>query len=162
MYTDSDWAGDVVRRRSTSGGVVMVNGMVVAHWSKLQSNVALSSGDAELNAAVTGIAETIGVYELLSEWKLAVDQVSLCIDASACKGILLRKGVGRMKHLSTKQLWVQEAVSTYNVCVYKIPRSMNFSDSLTHNVSGEQSLDCLSSMRYRIIPPVAKVGSMID
>ena len=40
--------------------MVLVGGHLITHWSKLQSNVALSSGEAELNAAVKAIAEAIG------------------------------------------------------------------------------------------------------
>eukprot|EP00974_Lingulodinium_polyedra_P044041 4227843-Lingulodinium_polyedra.AAC.1 len=54
VMIDSDWVGDRSRRRSCSGGMVMVNSIVVTSWSNVQSNVALSSGEAELNAAVQG------------------------------------------------------------------------------------------------------------
>ena len=54
LYTDSDWAGDKETRRSTSGGCLMLGQHVISHWSKSQSNIALSSGEAELNAAVKG------------------------------------------------------------------------------------------------------------
>ena len=52
------------------------------------------------------------------------------VDASACKGILLRKGVGSIKHLETKDLWVQEAVRRRSISVRKIPRAENASDSM--------------------------------
>ena len=37
VWTDSDWAGDVASRKSTSGGVIVYRGAVLAHWSKLHS-----------------------------------------------------------------------------------------------------------------------------
>ena len=56
-------------------------------------------------------------------------------DASACKGMLLRHGTGKVKHLAVKQLWAQECVRAYDVTILKIPREQNPSDVLTHSVS---------------------------
>ena len=70
--TDSDWAGDHEQRKSISGGGLFVGDSLIAHWSKMQSNVALSSGEAELNAAVKGISELIGVIELCRELEVEV------------------------------------------------------------------------------------------
>ena len=111
----------------------MLGGHILQHWSKLQSTIALSSGEAELNASVKGASEGIGVWELMQEWDDKV-KVGLCLmtDSSAAKGTLSRRGSGKMKHLSTKQLWVQEAIRNYGIVVTKISRSINSSDLLTH------------------------------
>ena len=105
VWTDSDWAGDVASRRSTSGGVIVYRGAIMAHWSKSQSNIALSSAEAELNATVKGLSEVIGLYNLIEETQKVSVNLTLCTDASACKGMLLRHGTGKVKHLSVKQLW---------------------------------------------------------
>ena len=64
VYTDSDWAGCQRTRRSTTGGVVMYGSCLVAHWSRTQVSVALSSAEAELNAAVKAACEAIGMQQL--------------------------------------------------------------------------------------------------
>ena len=61
--------------------------------------------------------------------------LKLYTDASACKGMLLRHGAGRIKNLSVKQLWAQEIVSHYGVGVSRVPRAENAADVLTHTVS---------------------------
>ena len=76
VMTDSDWAGDHEQRKSISGGGLFVGDNLIAHWSKMQSNVALSSGEAELDAAVKGISALIGVMELLR--KLEVQDGCQC------------------------------------------------------------------------------------
>ena len=43
-FGDSDWAGGRKNGKSTSGGVLKVNGHVVKTWSATQQTVALSSG----------------------------------------------------------------------------------------------------------------------
>ena len=148
VLTDSDWAGDKESRKSTSGGCLLVGTTVIGHWSKMQSNVALSSGEAELNAAVKGISEVIGVCELSKELGSSVNELELQTDASACKGMLLRRGAGRVKHLCTKQLWVQGAIENQNIKVVKVPREANFADLLTHLVNRENKKKFLATMNY--------------
>ena len=46
-YTDADWAGSVVDRRSTSGYCTMLGGNLVTWRSKKQNVVARSSAEAE-------------------------------------------------------------------------------------------------------------------
>ena len=36
IMVDSDWAGDINNRRSTSGGLILLGKHVLCHWSKLQ------------------------------------------------------------------------------------------------------------------------------
>ena len=131
MYVDSDWGGDVSSRRSTSGGTIMLGTHILTRWCKAQSIIALSSGEAELNAAVKGITETIGVIELLRELKMEA-KTKVMMDSSAGEGILMRKGVGQSKHLSIEQLWVQSAVPEYDIEILKVPRRLNVADLLTH------------------------------
>lgn len=149
VWTDSDWAGDVGTRRSCSGGSLQLGGATLQHWSKMQANVALSSGEAELNSAVKGISEAIGLKELLEEMVDVSPEITLHVDASACRGMLLRQGAGKVKHLTTKQLWVQGAIKTYSIEVKKIPREQNSADILTHPVSAPDLKQGLMYMRCR-------------
>ena len=82
----------------------------IGHWSRTQSNVALSSGEAELNAALKGGVELKGAQILLSEMKRSVG-VRIKGDSAACTGILSREGAGKIKHVEVKQLWLQEFVA---------------------------------------------------
>ena len=84
LYTDSDWAGEKEKRRSTSGGVIFHGSHLVGHWSKLQSGPAPSSGEAELNAGAKGLSEVLSIRHLLCQ--LGMDAViTHYIDASAAK-----------------------------------------------------------------------------
>ena len=64
VYVDSDWANEETTRRSTSGGAMMCGSHLIHHWSRTQATVALSSGEAELNAAVKGISEGLQMKTL--------------------------------------------------------------------------------------------------
>ncbi|CAE8679812.1 unnamed protein product [Polarella glacialis] len=53
VMVDANWARDG-GRKSTSGGVLFLQGFPLEHWSKTQANIALSSGEAELYAMNSG------------------------------------------------------------------------------------------------------------
>ena len=60
IVVDSDWAGCSQTRQSTNGGCIMVGDVCLKAWSTTQRVVALSSGEAEYNAAVKGASEGLG------------------------------------------------------------------------------------------------------
>ena len=131
-YTDSDWAGCRRTRRSTSGGIVMRGGHLLSHWSSTQSNVALSSAEAELNGIIKGASETIFIKNIFKEMGMDM-KGEIVTDSSAANGISHRTGAGKVKHLEARQLWIQELVQRKIISVTKIPRKINHSDVLTHH-----------------------------
>ena len=72
-------------------------------------------------------------------------------DASVCRGTLLRSGVGRIEHLTTKQLWAQSVVASYGVVIEKIPQAVNSADAFTHSLSGQALVDHLPRLDFRYI-----------
>ena len=142
-YTDSDWAGCKLTRRSTSGGVSLHGPHLLLHYSRTQAGVALSSAEAELNAALKmGFERELG------------DNVDMKIngDSSAVKGILPRRGCGKVKHLGLKQLWLQEQVRSGKVEFQKISLSMNPSDTLIHHNTKEGAKKHFKHMSIESIP----------
>ena len=67
-YTDSDWAGCRLTRRSTSGSAIFLGKHVMQFACKLQKAVALNSGEAELCAQSAGLAEAIAIHCVLLEF----------------------------------------------------------------------------------------------
>ena len=64
-YSDSDYAGDLQTRRSTSGYIFQVCGAPVSWTSKRQSSVSLSTTEAEYTAASLATKEAIWLQRLL-------------------------------------------------------------------------------------------------
>ena len=131
-FTDSDWGGCTRTRRSTSGGVILHGSHALLHWSRTQQLIALSSAEAELNAAIKAGQEGLALKHLAEElgdtcW------VQVLGDSSAADGIVKRSGTGKVKHLSVRQLWLQEKVGQGELEHEKIPRLDNVADALTHH-----------------------------
>ena len=74
--------------------MVMLGAHLLHFASRLQKTVALSSGEAELNAHVMGATEGLGVASLCGKWHLCSDLACFC-DSSAARGIASRAGVGQ-------------------------------------------------------------------
>ena len=110
----------------------------VQWWSRRQSQVALSSCEAEVNALVKGAAEALQVVHLSLTFGASL-RILMKTDSSAAKGVMMRAGGGKIKHLAAKQLWLQEFVAKGDILMEKIPRDVNFSDALTHGWSERES-----------------------
>ena len=89
MHVDSDWAS-WPERKTTSGGMMMINGMVVKHWSRTQATRTLSTAEAEYYAVVTGAAEGLGMRSMMADMGLSA-QVRVWTDSNAAKAIASRK-----------------------------------------------------------------------
>ena len=119
------------------------------HWSRTQSTIALSSAEAELNAILKMGQEMLGIRELLKEMGVNKELVINC-DSSAAKGILSRRGSGKVKHLQVRQLWLQEKIGKKVIALEKIPRSQNTGDALTPHWTRAASVKHLRRMSAEV------------
>ena len=154
-FTDSDWAGCVKTRKSTSGGVLMWGHHCLHHWSRTQPTIALSSGEAELGGMTRGLTELLGLVNLTGEYGVNL-KASILTDSSAALGTAHRRGAGRMKHLEVQQLRIQSHVADGSVEVVKIPRAVNPADVLTHAVPAEEMQRHLRACGYAASPSTSR------
>jgi hypothetical protein len=133
-YSDSDWAGCKTSRRSTSGGLVTLGGSILRSWSNRQSTIALSSGEAEFHSASKAAAELMAVSSMMSDlgWPVAR---RLFVDASAAQAMSNRQGIGKLRHLEVKFLWLQDLSKAGVLAVRKIGGQRNPADVLTKPMS---------------------------
>ena len=59
------------------------------------------------------MSQVIGLTQLMSDLGLDIEEgeVKVCTDASAAIGIVNRRGSGKVRHIDTNELWVQDKVS---------------------------------------------------
>ena len=145
VLTDSDWAGCVKTRKSTSGGVVMRGIHTIKHWSTTQSTVALSSAEAELIALVRGGSEALGARSLLQDFGSNAG-IDLGVDASATIGVVRRNGVGRVRHLDVRYLWLQEKIGTGEFRIRKVLGTENPADLMTKHLSRDAAHSALAAL----------------
>ena len=128
VYTD--FVGCTVTRRSTSGGCIMMDSHCVKHWSKTQSTIALSSGEAELHGIAAGIYHGLGLQSLARDLGMTLG-IRVHTDATAAPDICRRRGLGKIRHLDTTDLCCQEKVRNGAVTLHKVPGVSNPADIMT-------------------------------
>jgi hypothetical protein len=129
-WVDTDFAGCRKTRRSTSGGVITLGSHVIKTWSATQAVVALSSGEAEYYGIVKGGSQGLGAKSLLADLNHSV-RTKIKTDATAAKGIATRRGLGKVRHIDTRELWLQEKVGNGDLEVEKVKGTDNIADALT-------------------------------
>jgi hypothetical protein len=128
VYGDSDWAGDVVARKSVSAGILFRGRHPIESWSVGQQVVSLSSGESEFYAAGLAAGHLLFILHLVRElsWT-AVGR--LYSDSSAARGTMARVGPGnKLRHVQTRFLWLQEQVRERAFTVCTVPGDSNPGD----------------------------------
>jgi len=126
-WSDSNWAGCKRTRRSTSCFVVGILGMVLIVVARLQTAIACSSAEAEYYAGVSCAAELLYLKKLFAFLGLHLE-LELYMDSSGSRGIASRAGVGRVRALETKVLWLQKEVKEKNIVIKAVPGDKNVAD----------------------------------
>ena len=150
IFADSDWAGCRRTRKSTSGGVACHGFHCVRTWASTQSTIATSSGEAEFYALIESASRGLGMQTLALDLghELGVD---LFCDASAGRSMAFRKGLGKVRHMDTKYLWIQDLVKTGRLSVLKIKGTSNPADVGTKHLVISEMEDKLLSVGLRIV-----------
>ena len=135
VYTDTDYAGCLETRKSTSGGVAFRGRHFIKHWSATQKTVTLSSGEAELGGIVKAASEALGLRSISLDLGIAL-KIELHADSSAAIGICNRTGIGRVRHLAVGQLWIQDKLREGTLKLYKVAGDKNIADVCTKHLLG--------------------------
>jgi hypothetical protein len=118
-YNDSDLAGDVDDRKSTSGCVFLLGSSLVTWASQKQRVVALSSCEAEYIASANATCQGIWLSRLLGELlNIQAPTVKLLVDNKSA--ITLSKNPvhhDRSKHIDTRFHFIRDCVDKGEVDV---------------------------------------------
>ena len=149
--SDTDFAGCLSTRRSTSGMVIRHGLHVIRTASTTQTVVALSSAEAEFYGAVKTGSNLIGAKSMAADLGLEV-QLRLWLDSSAALGVASRRGVGRIRHLHTAALWLQGVVSDKLIEVRKVKGVGNVADLLTKHLASPRVRELFAMMQMTTEP----------
>ena len=120
----------------------------VKHWSKTQSTIAMSSGEAELAGIAYGVAQSLGIQSLAADLGMSLG-IEVFSDATAAIGITKRRGLGKIRHLHVSDLWVQEKVQKGVISIHKILGTQNPADVLTKYVDCKTMAAALDKLSLR-------------
>lgn len=131
-YVDSDWGGDLVDRRSTTGFVFKIFGCPVLWGTRKQQTVSLSSTEAEYMALSMATTEACWLKQLLIDFSVHVNHVLIYEDNQStikvAKNPVLHK---RMKHIDIKHHFIPEKIVDGTIILNYIETSEQIADLLT-------------------------------
>eukprot|EP00261_Vitis_vinifera_P038360 XP_019079603.1 PREDICTED: uncharacterized protein LOC109123660 [Vitis vinifera] len=139
-YTNADWAGSIVDRRSTSGYYSFVGGNLVTWRSKKQNVVTRSSAEAEFRAVAHGICEIMWIRRLLEELKMTGSSpMKLYCDNKATISVAHNPVLhDRTKHVEVDKHFIKEKIGNGLVCMTYIPTEEQVADVFTKGLHKRQ------------------------
>lgn len=133
-YTDSDWAGDTLTRKSRSGYVFQIGNVSLSWKSKQQSVVAASSVEAEYIAQAQAVREALWIRGMCQEFGLMDDKVPVTLYADNTGAIALANDIivsNRSKHIDVVYHLTRDYVEKGMIALRYIPSELIVADGLT-------------------------------
>ncbi|CAG7719483.1 unnamed protein product [Allacma fusca] len=132
-FTDSDFAGCKITRRSTSGYVVMLNDSIISWCSQKQPCVTLSSTEAEYVAVTTGAKEVMWLRSFLKELGHPQEYATdILVDNQSAIRITKNPEMhGRTKHIDVRHHFIRDLVTNQEVKLEYVPTQDQLADCLT-------------------------------
>ncbi|XP_050877568.1 secreted RxLR effector protein 161-like [Lathyrus oleraceus] len=111
-YSDSDWCGDRVDRRTTYGYFFKCLGGSISWCSKKQPDVALSTREVEYIAGALSACQAIWLMNLLHDLKIKVNKYVKLMIYKKSNIILTKNPVlhGRSKHIDMEFHFIRNQV----------------------------------------------------
>ena len=144
VYTDTEWAADELTRKSVSCTVERYGSHMFDCSVAKQSLVPLSSREAEFYGIVRAVGRQSKPHRSRSR--------SGCnsSDSSAARGICTRTGSGKVRHLSIKELGLQEAYRKKEFQLVSVDTLLNWADTGTKAHTSERLTSLLRQMPLRL------------
>ena len=131
-YVDSDFAGDLDKRRSLTGYIFTVSGCAIRWKATLQHIVALSTIEAEYMAITEACKEAIWLKGLFSELSEELQVSTVFCDSQSA--IFLTKDQmfhERTKHIDVRYHFVRDVIARGDIVVSKVSTHDNPADMMT-------------------------------
>jgi len=138
-YTDADYAGCKIDRKSTSGSCLFLGGCLISWASKKQNSVALSTAEAEYVAAGSCGAQVLWVKHQLSDFNIDLGCVSiLCDNTSAINISKNPVQHSRTKHIEIRHHFLRDHVAKEDFKLEFIETSKQLADVFTKPLSEDR------------------------
>ena len=126
----------------------MLGAHCIKTWSVTQRAHALSNAEAMFYAMIEAVIRAKGLRHLAVEVGFVdlENVVHIGTDSSAAKSFVGRQGLGKMKHLEIRDLWLQKEVHKGRVVVHKVLGTENPSDLGTKILNAAEISERLEGM----------------
>jgi hypothetical protein len=132
-YTDADWAGSVVDKKSTSGCCFTLGSAMVSWCSRKQISVALSTTEAEYIALSVAVREAVWLHKILTDlFDHEMDLTTIHCDNQSCVNLSKNPVFhDRSKHIEIKYHYIRDMVQRKTVHVQYLSTHEQIADIFT-------------------------------
>ena len=146
VRTDGNWTGqDNEDQKCFSCVVVRFGEHVIDVVCSKQDVVSLSAPESEFYAMSSGGIHGIDTKNIFSDLQIDVS-VRLETDSTSACGFCRHRGVGRLRHLQKKELWLQDQVAAKNIEMGRVPSEDNEADLSTKYLERDRIKKCETKM----------------
>ncbi|GKB88311.1 ribonuclease H-like domain-containing protein [Tanacetum coccineum] len=158
-YTDADWAGCPVTRRSTSWYYLFLGDNLLSWSTKCQVTLSCSSAEGKYRGVANVVVETAWIRNLLCELHTPLFTATLvCCDNVS----VVYMSANLVQHQRTKNIkidihFVRDFVASGQVCVLHVPSRFQYVDIFTKGLPTTLFIEFRSSLNVRRSPTHTEV-----
>jgi len=131
-YSDSDFAGCKIDRKSTSGTCHLLGSSLMSWQCKKQACVALSMAEAEYIAAGSCCAQTIWLRQQLNDFGILLNHIPLLCDNTSAINLTKNSVMhSRTKHIEIRLHFLKEHISNGTCEIKFIGTDLQLADLFT-------------------------------
>ena len=131
-YTDSDYGGCNLNRKSTSGGCQFLGGRLVSWQCKKQTSVAISTCEAEYVAAGSCCSQVLWIQQQLQDYGLNFTHTPIRIDNQSTISITNNPVKhSKTKHIEIRHHFIRDCAEKKLIKLVKVPTENNLADLFT-------------------------------
>ncbi|GKC78908.1 hypothetical protein Tco_1129682 [Tanacetum coccineum] len=131
-YSDSDYAGCNMDRKSTLGACQLLGGKLVCWSAKKQQSVAMSLAEAEYVAAVGCCANILWMKSQLTNYDIIYEKVPIFCDNTSAIAILNNPLLhSRTKHIDIRYHFIRYHILKRDIELHFIPSQYQLADIFT-------------------------------
>ena len=135
-YCDSDWAGDLEKRRLTSGYAIFLGKDLVSWHSRRQATVALSSTEAEYMSMCDCAQQILWIQSIFHKCHLTLDHSIMFGDNKGALHLAQNPVMeGQSKHIDIKYYFLRECVKNKTFLLDYVPTDQQEADLMTKNLT---------------------------
>jgi hypothetical protein len=135
-FTDADYAGFLVDRKSTSGMAQFIGPCLVSWGSKKQNSIALSTTEAEYIAAAACCSQLLWLKQQLEDYGVKLDTLEIkCDNTSAINVSKNPVHHSRTKHIDVRHHFLRDHVEKGNIMLTHCRTEEQLADIFTKGLS---------------------------
>ncbi|XP_062075027.1 secreted RxLR effector protein 161-like [Humulus lupulus] len=137
-FSDSNWAGNLDYRKSTSGGCFYVGNNLVSWHNKKKNSISLSTAEAEYIAAGSCCIQLLWMKQMLRDYGLCLDTLTIYCDNTSA--INLSKNPvqnSRTKHIDIRYHFLRELVESKLIVLSHVASESQLADLFTKALSSQ-------------------------